>query len=121
MTKDEFDQYLHDNNINTDLRVTWSTGGCWGNCWNDELQQVVGDTPEELDAFDELLEFVKPDLSFIQYKRMAKVLVKSNESSEGDYYGGSSNYMTLSVDFGELHEYLKEKGWLPAAEDDNNN
>ncbi len=100
------------------LTVKWYTGGIsGGSCWNDSndsnYYSSSGNPPEELHDLDTILEQVKPDLSFLQYKKLTKQLVKTDNWSVGEYYGNSSEYMCKYIDLRDLYNYLRDYEWLP--------
>ena len=101
------------------ISVSWRTGGLsGGSCWDDGSKDVhyatEGDPPEELELLDTLLEKVKPDIGFLQYKALCAKVVHHDSYSVGEYYGNYTNYAVKYVAIPELYEYLLEKGWLPA-------
>ena len=97
------------------LFVRWETGGIsGGNCYSDSDPQpyTTSNVPEELLSLDVILEAIKPDLSFIQYKRLVGALVKSGSYRVSEYYGNRMDWAYKKVDLRELYEYLKTKEWI---------
>lgn len=72
----------------------WSTGGSYGNCWNDSIDVYEADEPlTEFKEFDDLLTTICPDISFLTYKKLKQISCSLGERHEKDYYGGNgSNY-----------------------------
>jgi hypothetical protein len=110
MDFEEFKQLLIDSNIihknSKELSVSWSLGGSYGSCWDDEVSYSE---PSESKPFKELssaLELLYPKLLFTEYNQLYKALVKSSKEYEGDYYGGSTSTQYLTCDLQELYDYL---------------
>ena len=89
---------------------SWSTGGAsGGNCWNDNPPQAYSsDEPipefEELDAY--LTEHC-PKITFLQFRRLEKELVKSMDYTEHEYYGNYTNHMSEFVVLEELEKFIE--------------
>lgn len=114
MTLEEFKTWCIEKDLPSfDMSVSWSAGGTWGNCWDDTVGHISAEPPKELVQFDELLQGVKPEITFLQYKTMYNSLVQETEDCQGDYYGGREYYVGLKINFDKVYEYLKDKGWLP--------
>ena len=58
-----------------------------------------------------MLEKVKPDITFLQYKVMVQAIMKTGSYTRGEYYGNSTTYAYKAVSVRRLYEYLREKGW----------
>jgi adenylate kinase family enzyme len=92
---------------------SWSLGGTYGSCWNDEIHHVSPGEPLTcFREFDELIEKVAPDINFLKYKRLYSETVTSQTRSEGDYYGGTVTYAYLQCDVNKLYGMLKEYGLI---------
>jgi len=97
---------------------TWSMGGTSGNCWNDNLYAVSGDTPlSTFKEFDELMEQAVPTLGFLQYKKIYNNCVSSETYSEGDYYGGSVTYGFYQCDISKLYDELVTNNLIDVNEE----
>jgi hypothetical protein len=97
------------------IYVEWTTGGSSGaSCWNSEpsVPYVSDEPPKELGVLDGILEAIKPDLSFLQYRTLSNNLIKSDSRRESDYYGNCSNYAIKQVNLTELYDYLVKKKWI---------
>jgi hypothetical protein len=97
------------------LQAEWYTGGMsGGNCWNDNepRYESSGNKPEELVLLDEILEQFNPNINFLQYKNLCSSIMSHNTRSQGEYYGNTSEYASVSVDLDQLYTYMKSKGWL---------
>lgn len=96
------------------LTMEWSTGGySGGNCWDDtESTYYFSDNPEpDFTVFDQILEKVCPQISFIQYKALCRHIVY-NSRSEAEYYGNSTNYSSKSISVDTLYSELISKGLI---------
>lgn len=86
---------------------SWSKGGtncdCWGNTY-----VVEEESPVEFKEFDKLLEIVKPDISFLQYKKLFSNCVYTDYYYDSDYYGGSVTYEFYKCDLKHLYEELEK-------------
>lgn len=101
---------------NPQLRVKWETGGVGGgSCWEDSNPQpyTSNEQPEELTDLDNLLEEIAPNITFLQYRNLAK-LIKNSSYTQNEYYGNCTNYAIKKIYIKELYDYLVEKGWLSA-------
>ena len=113
MTFEKFARICYRNELPSgDFDVSWSLGGTSGSCWSDELTTISPSNPKELTEFDKLVEFWKPDMSFIQYKALKNAVVTKSTYEEGDWYGGCETYAKISCDFRKLYDYMEERGWL---------
>ena len=63
--------------------------------------------PEELEALDKLLESSCPEITFLQYKKLLR-LVKHDTRTENEYYGNSTNYATKTIALRDVYQFLKE-------------
>lgn len=96
----------------------WCTGGERGNCWDDSKTPVYCDEPEEFTALDELLEKICPSITFLHYKKILKRCVSTEESTEGEYYGGWTQYLNWVCDLRELYNMLEEFGYITESEEE---
>lgn len=99
------------------VAVQWITGGLTGgNCWQDHdetcWESMSGDPEPELTDLDTILEHFKPDISFIQYKRLYQELIERGEHRSNEYYGNYTDYAHKFIRLRRLYNYLSDKGWL---------
>lgn len=95
--------------------VRWSPGGVsGGSCWGDSSpRRHTDDEPEpDLVAFDVILERIKPDLTYLQYRRLERGLIKSVGWTEDEYYGNSTDYTVKSIRLRDLFDRFVAEGWL---------
>ena len=80
------------------------SGGC---CWDDSDPQpyTVLDPDNSFIALDVILKELKPDISYLDYKGVEK-LIKSNEQTQWEYYGNSVDYVIKYIVFDELIKKL---------------
>jgi hypothetical protein len=88
----------------------WSTGGMQGgSCWGGEPHYYAtpSESEPEWEMLDQILEFFCPNLSFLRYKGIMR-LVNTADYSEGEYYGNPTNYSIKILKLATLWEYLNE-------------
>jgi len=90
---------------------SWSGGGTWGNCWGD-TGEISGDDPNDFKEFDELLERLCPNITFLQYKKIYHECVDIETTYEHDYYGGSETIHRWRCDMEKLYKLLIEKNFI---------
>lgn len=90
----------------------WCTGGTYGSCWSDVLSPASAEEPYEFTELDNLLEKICPTITFLQYKKIQQKCVSTEESREGDYYGGATYHLNWVCDLKELYNLLEEFGYL---------
>lgn len=93
----------------------WTSGGIsGGSCWSTkdtEYYSVKGDPEKELDGLDLFLSKHFPNISFIQYKRISK-LIKHDSYTQYEYYGNSTEYSCKYLLFEDLYNVLVELGMI---------
>jgi hypothetical protein len=98
------------------LFAEWYTGGMsGGNCWDDtepSYRAAYDVKPEELTDLDQILQKIRPQTSFLEYRTLTNKLVKHGTRSESEYYGNTSEYAHTYIIIKDLYNYLNEKGWL---------
>jgi hypothetical protein len=90
---------------------SWSCGGTWGNCWGDK-GDIQPDKQPEFTTLDKLLEYVCPNISYIQYKNIFKECVGIDEYKESDYYGGTEHKSRYKFDVKKCYEMLRERNLI---------
>ena len=125
LTPDQFDEVLPDfrswrNPTREDpngpyLIVEWETGGhSGGSCYGGSAQRYSTDNqPSELESLDTLLVALKPNLGFIQYKRLVAEIVKQGHYGVPEYYGNSTEYAYKAVSLRSLYTFMLAEDWLP--------
>lgn len=84
---------------------SWSAGGSWGNCWGNS-GTISPDPVPQFTVFDDMLEQLCPDISFMTYKKLYNETVTVEERSENDYYGGTEYRHYYKCDLEKLHKMM---------------
>lgn len=105
--KSEYEQFKNDYNIKADILKsdTWSNGGVSGNCWDNSMDSFGGDSPLEFTELDNLLEEIKPDITFLQYKEI-RSLADVDTNTEYGYYNSSESISNWEIDVKLLYDLL---------------
>lgn len=96
--------------------IDWTTGGTTGrSCWgSDNVRAVEADKEPELEALDEFLLAIYPEMPFLFYKKNVLALVKTADTYDNDYYGNvyekRCKYVLLEDLFKKLSTNLEIKG-----------
>lgn len=96
--------------IGTIESESWCLGGTVGSCWDSELSSVSGESPVNFIEFDEYLEEISPNITFLQYRKLFDACVRIEEYGGGDYYGGGVDYAKYICNMENLHTKMKEMG-----------
>lgn len=97
------------------IQAEWETGGVsGGSCWDSSnpREYTSDNDPEELTLLDCILESIKPDITFLEYRQLEKAVIKSTSRTECEYYGNRTDYKSLTVEIEDLYNYMNKKGWL---------
>ena len=97
------------------LYVQWETGGVsGGSCWDSSNPRSysTNNAPEELVALDHILNALKPEITYIQYKMLANSVMKVDTHTENEYYGNCTNYAMKKVRVRDLFEYFRDQRWV---------
>lgn len=86
----------------------YETGGySGGSCWDDsDPQPYVADPPEPWKVFDFVFEVIKPDISYLQFRKIENS-VKRLSDSEWEYYGNSTDYEIEYIPLSEVYKILE--------------
>ena len=84
------------------FNTTWSLGGVSNNCWGDS-SPVSAEIEPELPFLDEFFIEFYPQVSFMQYKIVSK-MIQRDSYSDSDYYGGSTQNGKKSLSFSDLSQ-----------------
>ena len=88
----------------------WTLGGTTRD-WNGSVELMRDETPDFVE-FDELIERVCPNISFIQYKNVYRKCVVQKTRTDYDYYGGSEEKAWWECNLKDLYKILLEKGLI---------
>ena len=117
--KSNYDMFCDVNNIVNKEKLlsdSWSLGGTFGNCWNDQLTTLSPEPPQPFTEFDELLERICPNLTFLQYKKLERECTEIAEYEDSDYYGGTEYRAYHKCDLRKLYNLLDEMGYINLEE-----
>lgn len=88
----------------------WTLGGTTRD-WNGAVELMRDETPDFVE-FDELIEQVCPNISFIQYKNIYRKCVVQKTRTDYDYYGGYEEKAWWECNLKKLYKILLEKGLI---------
>ncbi len=90
------------------IYIEWKIGGMsGGSCWGTEATPCGGEEKPDFKDLDAILEHFTPKITFLQYKKLDK-LIKETEYNVTEYYGNYSDYKRNYIIIKELYETLKE-------------
>lgn len=89
----------------------WTLGGTTSD-WNGHTVEFLKEQTPDFVEFDELIEQVCPNISFIQYKNVYRKCVTQKTRTEHDYYGGSEEKAWWECNLKDLYKILLEKGLI---------
>ena len=87
---------------------SWNLGGTCCDCWGGAYSVTPEPQPASFSEFDNLLESLCPDLSFLKYKKLYHQCVDIEQGIENDYYGGSIHHAFYRCDIQKMFEMLDE-------------
>lgn len=88
----------------------WTLGGTTRD-WNGSVELMRDETPDFVE-FNELIEQVCPNISFIQYKNIYRKCVVQKTRTDYDYYGGYEEKAWWECNLKALYKILLEKGLI---------
>ena len=99
----------------THLEVRWLSGGVTGgNCWDtddDTRYEPVDVEPEdEFYQLDSILERVCPNISYLHFRKLEK-LIEHDSETDREYYGNYSVYSIKRLSVEKLWDFLVEYGY----------
>ena len=82
----------------------WRGGSCWG---NEDLREYTEAPPKDrMQVLDLVLEVLKPNISYLQYKKIDS-LIHTNEETSEHYYVNSTDWKIEYIVLSELIELLE--------------
>jgi hypothetical protein len=80
-----------------------------GSCWESSNPQpyTIETRNEDWVALDLVLTELKPSITYLQYKKMTK-LIHSNTETHREYYGNSEDYLVEYIILSELEAFLED-------------
>ena|SRR5215217_3540414 len=83
-----------------------SGGAQGGNCWGNEAQYFTNSSSaQEFLPLDKILTQVNPQISYLQYREIQKLIVEGSKH-ESEYYGNHTDYTTYTLDIRKLYDAL---------------
>lgn len=87
------------------FNISWSKGGTYGSCWDDELRESHPDDEPSMVFLDDFLLKYYPNLTDDQ-KYSIYSCIEENDTYDSDYYGGSTTQGNKSLSFEALADCL---------------
>lgn len=91
------------------IYIEWTTGGVsGGSCWDSSNPQpyTSSETEPHFEELDDLLQELRPNLTFLEFRRLESKCIHSYTYSVTEYYGNSTNYAIKFVVLDELKEFI---------------
>lgn len=104
-------EHFFDRTLKDGFSASWSLGGTWGNCWGGKGTSSP-DVEPEMTQLDDFLIKNFPQVSYMQYKIIARKIDTQTHGNH-DYYGGSTQEATKTLSFNDLHDALLEAKVVP--------
>ncbi len=83
-----------------------SGGSCYSDSNDDLVTTHYNINDFDFDILDSILEIVKPDIRYLEYRKLEKNLIKSEEITEHEYYGNNQTYLVKVINLKKLFELL---------------
>lgn len=112
MNRDEFqfivDEFTGEENTSV-ISEIWCVGGVGGgNCWTDDGHYDLAADPEpDLEVLDKILERAAPNITYLQYKKLSK-MIKTEDYSQNEYYGNYTNYRKKYISVDDIWNMIME-------------
>jgi len=79
-----------------------------GSCYGDDARFFERGVPaNRMKVLELVIKELKPDITFFQYKELEE-LIRTNEETEEEYYGNSTDYKIEYILLSELINFLKK-------------
>jgi len=85
--------------------MRWESGGMIS-CWGSEPYSKTTEGEPNFDVLDVILKKVAPQISYLQYKGVEK-LIRESDYTDYHYYGNYDEYSVKFIVLSELEELLK--------------
>lgn len=87
--------------------MRWVSGGMTGgSCWDGRPRPIETEGEPNFDVLDVILKKVVPQISYLQYKEVEK-LIRESDYNDYHYYGNYDEYSVKFIVLSELEELLK--------------
>lgn len=93
----------------------WETGGVsGGSCWESSNPQpyISNKKEPEWNVLDKIFEKFRPNISYLEYKKLVSSLEKKTDYTEHEYYGNKSHYDVKYIVLDELYQYFVDNKWF---------
>jgi len=88
---------------------SWTTGGMTGGtCWSSEHYPIEAEPECELEELDKILEFLCPGITYLQYKKIERLITITFKNDGSDYYGNWTEYKYKRISLTVLYRALQE-------------
>jgi hypothetical protein len=77
-----------------------------GSCWGTEPEPYINTETVEFEVLDLVLMELKPNITYLQYKMVNK-LIHTNNETQYEYYGNSTDYEIKYIILSELEKLLE--------------
>jgi len=90
------------------IYMRWESGGySGGSCWDDSDPQPYESEKPKFTVLDLVLKKLKPDISYLDYKEIEK-LIHDNQETEYEYYGNSIDWSVEYIILSDLYKLLEK-------------
>jgi hypothetical protein len=77
-----------------------------GSCWGNLSKPYTVDEKPKFKVLDLVLKKIKPDLTYLEFRELEE-LIKTNEKTDREYYGNSTDYKIEYIVLSDLYKTLK--------------
>jgi hypothetical protein len=79
-----------------------------GSCWDDSDPRPYTSEPpaNKMEVLEILLKYVKPDISFLQFRQLVSRYLKTNQETEHEYYGNSTEWEVEYILISDFENYI---------------
>jgi len=92
------------------IYMRWETGGVSGGSYlesSNPQRYNNYDSEPKFKVLDLILEKLKPNITYLQYKKIEN-MIHTNEETEYEYYGNSTDWLVKYIILSELETFLNE-------------
>lgn len=91
------------------IYLRWSAGGLTGGSYHEDscLRPFEGEPKPNFEALDQVLKILKPNISYLDYKKVEKLIEDNEYDDDSDYYGNCENYYINYIILSRLEQLIK--------------
>jgi len=91
------------------IYMRYLTGGMMGGGYHSDsyLHSFVADGRPNFVALDIVLKKISPEITYLQYKDIERLINETEDDDSADYYGNCSDFGVEYIILDELYNYLK--------------